>query len=292
MTLLHSGSVIEALSNIGIIKGPEARVFVVDPSDSGFTIQNAIDECIAAKGDVILMLPGASDVTTSVLFNKSGINVIAVNRGLNPMVDGEFHSILSNASYTNGPAATITASCRIIGMGFVSRDTGSLFFSGAACLLGGDGAQGAPPFGVQMKNCRFPKWGLDNRIGLAIEGSSNVLIEDTDFEGAFGAGIYVQGACGHLTVRKSHFTLMTYAIEHGSFSDAGVNTQFFYGPGNVTVGPTKGVKSNSSAAKVTIFGNYWATPVNSTHDQSIDDMESDGYICAGNYYADEERDDE
>ncbi len=259
-------------------------------TNSQTELEAAITAAVGGNGDLILLPRGGIEVSSSIAFNKSGVRVIAEDDGMAPYARGEFNGIFSALSFTDGPAATITAPCSIEGVAFVSRDTGATFFSGAACLIGGLAT--ALPFGVHLKNCRFPKWGLDNRTGLAIEGSSNVLIEDSDFEGAFGAGIYVQGACGHLTVRNNHFNLCTYAIEHGTFSDAGVNTQFFYGPGNVTVGPTKGVKSNSSAALVTIFGNYWATPVNSTHDQSIDNMESDGYICAGNYYADEERDDE
>jgi len=283
MTLLHSGSVIEALSNIGIIKGPEARVFVVDPSDSGFTIQNAIDECIAAKGDVILMLPGASDVTTSVLFNKSGINVIAVNRGLNPMVDGEFHSILSNASYTNGPAATITASCRIIGMGFVSRDTGSLFFSGAACLLGGDGAQGAPPFGVQMKNCRFPKWGLDNRIGLAIEGSSDCLIEECTFEGvgsALAVGIYVQGATQNLVIRGNHFRQCTAAIQYGAFAGGGPHA--LIDRNIIEDGVTLDSQGNTAPSFLT--DNYSELAATAAYDAIVGTLQGQGIQFAGNHY--------
>ena len=283
---------------MGIIEGAIRSEFRVSPkaqvlslaSNSQTELEAAITASVGGNGDLILIPRGGIEVSSSIAFNKSGIRVIASDDGMAPYSRGEFNGIFSASSFTDGPAATITAPCSIEGVAFVSRDTGATFFSGAACLIGGLAT--ALPFGVHLKNCRFPKWGLDNRTGLAIEGSSNVLIEDTDFEGAFGAGIYVQGACGHLTLRNNHFNLCTYAIEHGSFSDAGVNTQFFYGPGNVTVGPTKGVKSNSSAALVTIFGNYWATPVNTTHDQTIDNMESDGYICAGNYYADEERDDE
>ncbi len=283
MTLLHSGSVIEALSNVGIIKGPEARVFVVDPSDSGFTIQNAIDECIAAKGDVILMLPGASVVTTSVLFNKSGINVLAVNRGLNPLIDGEFHSILSNASYTDGPAATITAPCRIIGMGFVSRDTGSLFFSGAACLLGGDGAQGAPPFGVQMKNCRFPKWGLDNRIGLAIEGSSDCLIEECTFEGvgsALAVGIYVQGATQNLVIRGNHSRQCTAFIQYGAFAGGGPHA--IIDRNIIEDGVTLDSQGNTAPSFLT--DNYSELADTAAYDSTIGTLDGQGIKFAGNHY--------
>ncbi len=284
---------------MGIIEGairseyrvsPTAQVMVLADSTQA-ELEAAISAAVAGNGDLILSPRGGITVTSTVQLGKSGVRLIASDDGMSPFARGEFSAILADASFTNGPVMQVTAPCSIEGFGFVSRDTGATFFSGAALLLGGNAD--ANPFGVWLKRCRFPKWGLANRIGLAVEGSSNCLVDRCDFEGAFGAGIYAQGAIGHLTVRKSHFALCTYAIEHGQFSDAGVNTQLFYGPGNVTVGPTKGVKTNSNPCLGTIFGNYWATPVNSTHDLSIDNVEATaGLICVGNEYADEESDDE
>ena len=282
MGLLQSGSVIEALSNIGIIKGPEARVIVVDPSDSGFTIQDAIDEAVAGKGDIILMLSGGNTVTTSVLFNKSGITMVAVNRGLSPLVDGEFHSILAGASYTTGPVATISAPCRIFGMGFASRDTGSTFFSGAACLLGG--AADAAPFGVQMKNCRFPKWGLDNRIGLAIEGSSDCLIEECTFEGvtsAFAAGIYVQGATQNLVIRNNHFRQCTAAIQYGAFAGGGPHA--IIDRNIVEDGLILDSQGNTAPSFLT--DNYSELATGSSYDASVATLQGQGIQFAGNHYA-------
>lgn len=282
MGLLHSGSVIEALSNVGIIKGPEARVFVVDPSDSGFTIQDAIDECVAGKGDVILMLSGGNTVTTSVLFNKSGINVIAVNRGLSPLIDGEYHSIVSDASYTDGPAATISAPCRIIGMGFASRDTGSLYFAGAACLLGG--AADANPFGVQMKNCRFPKWGLDNRIGLAIDGSTDCLIEECTFEGvgsALDVGIYVQGAVQNLVIRNNHFRQCTAAIQYGEMT-SGAGPHALIDRNIVEDGVT--LDSQGKTAPSFLTDNYSELAANAAYDDVVGTLNGQGIQFAGNHY--------
>jgi len=73
----------------------------------------------------------------------------------------------------------------------------------------------------------------------------------------------------------------------GAFSDAGVNTQIEFGPGNICISPTKGINSGSNAAKMIVCGNYFATAVDSTHDQTINNMEISGYICVGNEYADE-----
>ena len=268
---------------------PTAQVLAL-ATNSQAELEAAITQSVAGNGDLVIVPRGGIEVSSSIAFNKSGTRYIAVDDGMAPYARGEFNGIFSASSFTNGPAGTVTAPCSIEGFSFASRDTGATFFSGAALLIGGLAT--ALPFGVHLKNCRFPKWGLDNRIGLAIEGTSNCLVEHSDFEGAFGAGIYVQGACGHLTLRYNHFNLCTYAIQHGAFADAGVNSQLFYGPGNVTVTPTKGILSGSNTCKASVFGNYWATAVASTHDQTVDQMEIDGYIQMGNYYADEERDDE
>ena len=138
--LIAGGSVIESLSALGVLKSSTGRIFLVDPSDSGFTIQDAIDECIASNGDIILLLPGGQEVSTPVLFNKSGITVLAVNHGMSPLVSGESFSIFGDSALNADPAAIISAKCKIFGVGFVSQDAGSSFFEGAALLIGGAAA--------------------------------------------------------------------------------------------------------------------------------------------------------
>ncbi len=288
--------------------GPGGRVFYVNNNTAGAArnadrpwytadasvcfdnLPDAITACVANRGDIIYVARGGYEVTETIAVNKSGISIIGQTFGLPHGSRGEYCSIYANASFSDGPVLTITAPCRIQGFGFASEDAGSMYYAGAAVLIGGLSL--ASPYGVNMQYCRFPKWGLDNRIGLAIEGSSNCCIEDCEFEGAFASGIYVQGACGHLTLRRNTFALCTYAITHGEFSDVGVNTQMMYGPGNVTVSPTRGIDTNSKACLGTVFGNYWGTAVAATHDVDIDTTEGLGLKCVGNYYGDEERDDE
>lgn len=275
------GKIEGAISAGGIALGPEAKVYVLDQAND--TWQGAIDACVADKGDVIVALNAGKEVTEAVNFNKAGIRVTTMDYGLSPMPAGEYTSIYASAAFTDGPVANITAPCRIEGLAFASRDTGATFWSGAAALIGGLGTAG--PYGVHLKRCRFPKWGLDNRIGVSIEGSSNCLVDRCDFEGAFDSGIYVQGACGHLQIKKCHFALPTYAITFGAFSDAGVNTQFLLGPGNVTVQPTKFLSGTANTGKGTIFGNYFATAVGAaTFDQTLANVETAGWHCVDNGY--------
>ena len=279
------GKIEGAISAGGIALGPEAKVYVLDQAVD--TWQSAIDACVADKGDVIVAMNAGKEVTASVNFNKAGIRVMAMDYGLSPLSGGEYTSIYAGENFIDGPVATITQPCRIEGIAFASRDAGATFYSGAAALIGGLAT--ALPFGVHMKRCRFPKWGFTNRIGLAIEGSSNCLIEEIDFEGAFAAAMYVQGAVGHLTVRKCGFNLCTYAIQHGAFSDAGVNTQLVYGPGNYTVPPSKFLNSGSNAMKGIMFGNFLGTAVGtSTNDINVADLETAGMVQVGNEYATED----
>jgi hypothetical protein len=211
----------------------DAQVFYQDPSAGGaenvgsrdapvLTMTQALALCTAGRGDVIVRMRGGEEVTETTLFNVAGVTVVPVPAGLSPAFNGEYSSMYANASFTDGPVAQITERTTIIGLGFASRDTGSLYYSGAALLIGGD--SDATPFGVHLLKCRFPKWGFDNRIGLAIEGSTDVLIEECYFEGVSAAldiGIYVQGATQNLEIKDCRFRQCTFAIRHGNFASGG-----------------------------------------------------------------------
>ena len=271
------------------------NIFFVDPtsgndSNSGLdprralaSLQAAIDLCVSNRGDIIVCVRGALTVTETVTFNKSGITVIGQQYGLSPFARGEFFPILADATFTNGPVATITSPCTIMGLGFVSRDTGATFFDGAAMLIGGLAT--AAPFGVHIAHCRFPKWGLDNRIGIAIEGSSDCLIEDCDFEGVgadFDSGIYVQGACQNLVIRRNHFRDCTYGVLFGAF--AGGGPHIMLGPDNVH--EDSKVLSAGSAATGLVFGSYseGATDTGS-YNVTVDTLNALGLVFSGMHYA-------
>lgn len=261
--------------------GPKARV-IVSGSGTGVTMQEAIDEAVAGNGDVLLRLPGGEEVSTPVLFNKSGIRVIAVGPTMNPLASGEYHSIYGAASLTDEPAAIISERCVIEGMGFVSQDAGSLFYEGAALLIGGEAD--ASPFGVHIKNCRFPKWGMANRIGIAIEGSSDVLIEECGFEGVgtnLEMGIYIQGACANPVVRNCYFRDCDYAIEHGNFTSG---PHFVY-QGNV-MHASKLLNNNGKTATGMVIGNYSPYATNgTTYDDTVSTLQGLGLDFAGNHYS-------
>ena len=271
------------------------NIFFVDPSsgddgNSGLdprralvSLQAAIDLCVSNRGDIIVCLRGGLTVTETIAFNKSGITVVGQQYGMNPFARGEFFSILADAAFTDGPVATITEPCTISGLAFVSRDTGGTFFDGAAMLIGGLAT--ASPFGVHIKNCRFPKWNVSNRIGIAIEGSSDVLIEECDFEGVgadFDSGIYVQGACQNLVIARNHFRSCTYGVLFGAF--AGGGPHIMLGPDNVF--EDSKVLSAGSAATGLVFGSYseGATDTGS-YNATVDTLNALGLVFSGMHYA-------
>ncbi len=281
--------------------GQVGRVFYYDPTSGGASnsadrpddanskLQNVIDKTVAARGDVIVCMRGTETVTETVNFNKSGITLIPETMGLNPSALGEFNALLADASFTDGPVATITAPCAIYGMGFVSRDTGSQFFSGAAALIGG--LASAAPFGVVLSGCRFPKWGLTNRIGLAIEGGSDLLIDRCTFEGVgsdFEAGIYLQGATANLEIRDSKFTDCDYALVIGAITGGGPGPDLDFHGNRILGADSKGINTGGGSGRGSIWNNYFNTDQGAaTFDGTTDALDTQGYQLIGNFYKDE-----
>ena len=273
----------------------DGEVFAVDPGNgdddfSGLkigkakaTMQAAIDLCVAGRGDIILRYPGGEEVTTPVLFNKSGILVKAIQSGINQFASGEAFSTYGAAALNDAPAAIITERCKIEGLGFVSQDARATFYFGAALLIGGEAD--ATPFGVHIKNCRFPKWNLANRIGIGVEGSSDVLIEECDFEGVgtnFASGIYVQGACANITILRNVFRDCTQGIQFGAFAGGGPDCLI---KENVAVHGS--LLAVPSAAVGAVVGNYIPTldVANAYGGTSLGDLETLGLWFADNHYS-------
>lgn len=280
----------------GFFADTDASVFCVDPSNGSdgntgtydnpvATLSQALSLCTSGNGDIIVRMPGGEEVSSTVTVNVSGVTIIASHQGLNPLAKGEYYSMYAASTFTDGPVLQITARCTIIGMAFAGRDTGATFYNGAAVLIGG--LASAAPFGVHILGCRFPKWGLDNRIGIGIEGSSDTLIEACSFEGvgaSFDSGIYAQGAgLQNLEVSHCRFRQCTYAITHGSMGDGG-------GPHCLYVGnyceDSKLLDSGGNTATGLIAGNYLETATDATsYDGTVDTLNGYGLNFAGNNYA-------
>lgn len=255
----------------------------LSPETAFATMTEGIAACTAGAGDLIIRMPGTETVTETITFNKTGITVVASTYGAAPLANGEMFATLADAAFTDGPVATITARCTIAGLGFVSRDTGALFYAGAAMLIGGLAT--ASPFGACILDCRFPKWNVANRIGISVEGSSDCLIEGCDFEGvgaAFDSGIYVQGATQNLEVRNNRFRDCTYAITHGAFAGGGPHCMYI---GNYCE-DSKLLEAGGNAATGALYGNYVETATNATtYDDTVAALQALGLNFAGNHYS-------
>lgn len=250
------------------------------------TLQAAIDRCESSRGDQIIAAKGSYEVTTPVLFNKTGISVRVSDFGGQRANVGEYCGIYSAAAYTDGPAAIVTKACTIDGFGFVSRDVGANFYSGAALLLRGSaaGVADANPFNTKIVNCRFPKWGLDNRIGVAIDGSSDCGIINCMFEGvgtSFGSGIYVQGATQNLLIQGNTFRSCTYGVLFGSFAGGGPHCL-------IEQNRCEDSKLLSAASAATgLVCNNWlegATDTGSYND-TVDNLNTLGLVFCDQHYA-------
>ena len=271
---------IEGALRTGLRIAPTGQIFIATTYQE---VLDALTASVASNGDVILLPRGSTyDITATIVINKSGVRLIATEDGLSPLARGEFTGFLANASFTDGPVVTVNGPCSLEGIGFVSRDTGGLFFAGAALLLGG--AADANPFGVWVKNCRFPKWALDNRIGISVEGSSNCLIEYCDFEGGgadFDAGIYVQGATQNLVIRRNHFRQCTDAVRLGAF--AGGGPEFVIDHNYVYDGKMVNTQGNSGTGLIcdNMIG---ALAAGAAYDKNVTDMKTAGYELVNNHY--------
>jgi len=250
------------------------------------TLQAAIDRCEDKRGDQVICARGPYDITTPVLFNKTGITVKAAEFGGQRKVIGEYNALLSNAAYTDGPVALVSAACTIDGFGFVSRDVGATFYDGAALLLRGSlaGTADANPFNVRITNCRFPKWGLDNRIGIGIDGSSDCMIDHCTFEGVsatFDSGIYVQGATQNIHIHRNVFRQCTYGTVFGSFAGGGphcIISENWYEDSKCL--------SASSAATGLVCGNWLEGATDSgSYNGDVDTLNGYGLVFCDQHYA-------
>ena len=259
---------------------PKAQIFTVtDETD----LLAAIAASVSGNGDVILIERGGIEVSSTVAFAKSGLRVMAVDDGQSPLSRGEFNSLFAASAFTDGPVAKVTAPTSFHGIGFASRDTGALFFSGAALLIGGNAD--ANPFGAWIQGCRFPKWGFDNRIGLAIEGSSDVLVEDCTFEGvgsAFEAGMYIQGAMQNLTIRNNVFRQCTAAVKCGTFTGSPDGPHLLMHGNFVEDGLILDTDGNPGLGL--IADNYSELVTGSSYDRSVATLQNVGWQFSGNHY--------
>ena len=166
----------------GLGFGPDAQLIVQNPAtQSSFSLQNAIDECVPDKGDVILITRGYQAPSATVNFDCVGISVYAQDPfGMSPHARGEFQGI--DPVNTDGPAARITAYCHLVGLGFFGNQ-GSGDTVNASLILDASGG-GADGWGTWLKHCRFGNWArAAGRYGVFNMGMAAVTLDHCTFSG-------------------------------------------------------------------------------------------------------------
>ncbi len=149
------------------------------------TLQAAIDLCQDDQGDLIVCGSGSQTVTTSVLFNKKGVTVIAEDQ-YGPY-QGERFTIRSAAAFTDGPVATITRPTTIIGLGFFGRQTA------ATSVLASFGSGGFDSGGwTHLVRCWFPNHGSIARA-LDLTSVDRVTVEECIFDGSNNGALTAAG---------------------------------------------------------------------------------------------------
>lgn len=168
------------------------NVFYVDPTNGDdtydgtkdlpwATMNTAIGQCTTDGGELIVVKPGNHGVTSTVNFNVRGITVMAAPLGLSSEEQGESFTINADSTYTDGPAATITQPCRIVGIGFAGRQT-----AGESLLIDCQEAGGYAGGFNELINCRFSCWyGAMTHGVKQIGGAVNKYL-GCSFDGLFG----------------------------------------------------------------------------------------------------------
>jgi hypothetical protein len=309
MTTTFSGPVVSEGGFIGggMAGAPAGRVFYVNTNtgsvarnaerpwydadeDTVFsTMQGAIDACVDDRGDIIYVARGYNAISTPVLYNKAGISVIAQAYGMPSQFMGEY---FAQDNTTGGaPAAIISKSCHIHGIGFHTAWTGGISSNITIEIASGEAGW------VWLTAVRVMNWGTATVYGINCEAGANMVFEDGSFEGGASQG-FVNAAVafgGSLTqnpirniVRRNQFSNCTWAIEHKD----GKPQEFTYGPGNVTVPgdvATKFLNSKNAAATGIVCGNFFYTEVAAaTFDQDVATMENLGIKLVGNEYETED----
>jgi len=258
------------------------------PTEAFKTSQTAIDACTDNYGDRIIRLPGTESVSEAVDFNKKGIIYQAVDTGYNRFGQGERFCIYG--THTDGPAAVISAPCRIEGIGFCGSET-----AGASLEIDGStGAFGGGNF-WEIINCRFSHWGIAKAYALLIEAGSDGIVQGCMFDGYLtgyttaAIGLDDSGSNGVLAVRILDNEFIN--IGSGKYCiqmvDSAVHFRMSRIMRNVNLGTAKFINFNSADDDgwTLIADNYTGgTTDTGSYNASVDTLQSAGWQISNNHY--------
>jgi hypothetical protein len=292
---LQTASLLGPVSGVGSdgagSQGPNRpHIFFVDPTTGATsgdgqdprrplsTIQAAIDNCEANRGDIIVVARGGHVVTESINCNKRGITIIADSYGVNRRITDE-HWIIANASYTSGPVVEITAGCRWIGFTFASR-----FTTGPSVRTTVDGGTGASGNYVEMVECNFPGWGL-GFDGFEIRGANFCALRRCHFFDIAnsGAGISFRGSGTNNPVKNEiedcvfHNVTAGIKVTNGTPQDNFIHKCRFKDC-------TDDINTNGGAGDMFVTENWHEGSAANAHDDSVTNLVGLGWTFAGNHY--------
>lgn len=205
--------------------GQDAAGKGLSPADPFRTIDYAIGQCTAGKGDQILVMPGHTEVVTAaggITVDVAGISIVGLGQGtLRPTI-----------TFTTTTAATITwsaANCRMRNI-VLDMATGALDAVVAAVTITGASAtfedvyvlmadatyQGVSAFNVGANKCKFIRLDVDATaaagaaqailIGAAV---SDLFIWDPRIRGNFSNACVYGTSTNHVTDLQVDFGNMT-----------------------------------------------------------------------------------
>ena len=321
MTTTFDGPVISEGGFIGggMQVAPSGRTFFFNPNSSGArnnerpwydadedtvfsTLQGAIDACVADRGDIIYMARGYYQPSATVNFNKQGITLIGATWGMNPHARGEYFTI--DPSNTDGPAARITASCHIYGIGFAGVQASGDTFT--ACVQLDASGAAANGYGTWLDHCYFTNWDRAAvNYGVVNQGMARVRMDQCSFYGGAATNIFEAailhdesstgggGRPGEMDCYKNRYQHCTYAHEVVSGSRV-VNSIWdaemmgFQAVGDAWVKMLKlNVLGGGGAAHgAHIMNCNFPTGVGvGTFSHVLSDLTTEGYQFSGNSYA-------
>ena len=272
------------------------NVYFVDPSNgdddnSGVsannakkTMQAAVDLCTDWNGDHIVRLKGNETVTTPVLFNKQGITVRIQSFGMPLESAGE--RFMTYGSHTDGPAAIVSAPCKLVGLGFC----GSEAAGGSLEIDGETGGFSGGNF-VELNSCRFSHWGVAKAFALILQGTGDVWVDSCYFDG-YTAGYTtaaiqceLAGTSGTWVTRiinNTFININTYAIKMatGAVPVRGIVK------GNTVIGAGKFFDDNNVTGSFGFYDNWLPTATDATsYGDTVANLKIAGYKFAGNHYS-------
>lgn len=275
-------------------------------ADALATKQAAVDKCTDGAGDTIIVLPGAENVATATIFNKSGLTVMASEYGMNPFNPERFYHTGINAStgvacYDGGPSAIFKRPTAIYGITFIGgKSSVQTYAPGTAgnhyaesvtespacvAIAGGGSYYGGYNF---FKCCKFVGWGV-TRNGIEQAAGGYNCFESCWFEGltaGYAPRVNGYGNPNYDQLINCHFVGCTAGIELFEPGTNAVTPSYALWKGNTFLACTKALDLNgNSGCTGLIADNYFPSFTKDTFaDVNLAGVQSAGFGVVNNHY--------